>query len=165
MLTPTLRNQAVGPELELGTRLIPTKFFNTTSGRTALAALVRATLPFASPYIGVTTPFLYDATPGATSVTPAWRDAIWHLSVKWQFNFNDTLAEREYGYAQLEEHVQQFRDLTPGSGAYFVSDGVVGTRKRAGTDGDGVCSRTRATCTSPTTSSRTGATTTPSFLR
>ena len=98
---------------------------------------MRATLPFASPYIGVTTPFLYDATPGATSVTPAWRDAIWHLSVKWQFNFNDTLAEREYGYAQLEEHVQQFRDLTPGSGAYFVSRSarVEDVKVRAGADG------------------------------
>ena len=113
--------KAVGPELDLGTRLIPTTFFNMSSGRDALSALIRDTLSFASPYIVAGTPFLYEATPGATSVTPAWRDAIWHLSVKWQFNFNDTLAEREYGYAQLEEHVQQFRDLTPGSGAYFVS--------------------------------------------
>ena len=81
---------------------------------------MRATLPFASPYIGVTTPFLYDATPGATSVTPAWRDAIWHLSVKWQFGYNDTLAERQDGYEELSAHIQNFRDLTPGSGAYFV---------------------------------------------
>ena len=100
---------------------IPTKFFNTTSGRTALAELVRATLPFSSPYIGVTTPFLYDATPGATSVTPAWRDAIWHLSVRWEFMFDDTLEEREHGYKTLMEKVQKFRDLSPGSGAYFVS--------------------------------------------
>lgn len=82
---------------------------------------MRATLPFASPYIGVTTPFLYKATPGATAVTPAWRDAIWHLSVKWQFGYNDTLAERKEGYEELSAHVQKFRDLTPGSGAYFVS--------------------------------------------
>ncbi|KAI0751340.1 FAD-binding domain-containing protein [Daedaleopsis nitida] len=113
---------AVGPELELGTRLIPSKFFSTAEGRAQLGALVNATLPFASPYIVPATPWLYKPLPdaaGATSFTPAWRDAIWHLSIKWQFQYNDTLAEREAGYRTLSEHLQQFRDLTPGSGAYF----------------------------------------------
>ena len=117
MLAP----KAVGPELDLGTRLIPTTFFNTSSGRDALSALIRDTLSFASPYIVAGTPFLYEATPGATSVTPAWRDSVWHLSVKWQFSYNDTLAERTAGYETLTAHAQKFRDLTPGSGAYFVS--------------------------------------------
>ena len=39
-------SQAVGPELELGTRLIPASFFNTSSGRDALSSLIRSTLPF-----------------------------------------------------------------------------------------------------------------------
>ena len=32
-----------------------------------------------------------------------------------------TLEEREHGYKTLIEKVQKFRDLSPGSGAYFVS--------------------------------------------
>ena len=113
--------QAVGPELELGTRLIPSSFFSTDDGRAQLGALINDTLSFASPYIGASTPFGYKNDTSGTSVTPAWRDAIWHLSVKWQFSYNDTLESRTAGYQTLTEHVQKFRDLTPGSGAYFVS--------------------------------------------
>ncbi|RPD55526.1 FAD-binding domain-containing protein [Lentinus tigrinus ALCF2SS1-7] len=118
----TAAQAAVGPELELGTRLLPSKFFSTPEGRTQLTALINDTLSFASPYIVAGTPWLFNtsASPGgASAVTPAWRDAIWHLSVKWQFSFDDTLAERKEGYSTLEEHIQRFRDLTPGSGAYF----------------------------------------------
>ncbi|RPD55527.1 FAD-binding domain-containing protein [Lentinus tigrinus ALCF2SS1-7] len=115
----TSAQAAVGPELELGTRLIPSTFFSTSEGRTQLSALINETLSFASPYIVAGTPWLFNATAGATAVTPAWRDAIWHLSIKWQFLYNDTLDERKEGYETLEGHIQDFRDLTPGSGAYF----------------------------------------------
>ncbi|KAI0707570.1 FAD-binding domain-containing protein [Cerioporus squamosus] len=115
----TSAQAAVGPELELGTRLLPSKFFSTAEGRSQLSALINDTLSFASPYIVAGTPWLYEETAGATSVTPAWRDAIWHLSIKWQFQYNDTLEERVAGYKTLSEHIQKFRDLTPGSGAYF----------------------------------------------
>ena len=89
-----------------------------------IRALINETLPFASPYIVPGTPWLYKPLPGVageTAVTPAWRDAIWHLSVRWEFMFDDTLEEREHGYKTLMEKVQKFRDLSPGSGAYFVS--------------------------------------------
>ena len=120
--------QAVGPELDLGTRLLPSRLFSTASGRAQLSALINETLPFASPYVVAGTPWLFDTSrsPGGPSaVTPAWCDAIWHLSVRWIFNYNDTLAERTEGYETLEGHIQQFRDLTPGSGAYFVSASLV----------------------------------------
>ncbi|KAI0765219.1 FAD-binding domain-containing protein [Fomes fomentarius] len=113
---------AVGPELELGTRLIPSKFFSTEEGRAQFGALINETLPFANPYIVPATPWKYKPLPGAAGAvayTPAWRDAIWHLSIKWQFQYNDTLEERKAGYQTLTEHIQKFRDLTPGSGAYF----------------------------------------------
>ncbi|KAI0646623.1 FAD-binding domain-containing protein [Trametes meyenii] len=115
----TSAQAAVGPELALATRLIPAKFFSTASGRAQLSELITSTLPFASPYIVAGTPFLFDEEPGATSVTPAWRDAVWHLSVKVQFQYNTTRAERKQLYDTLEGHIQQFRALTPGSGAYF----------------------------------------------
>ena len=43
---------------------------------------------------------------GETSVTPACRDAIWHLSVKWQVQYNDTLAGKTTGYQTLSAHIQ-----------------------------------------------------------
>ena len=116
--------QAVGPLNALGTRLLPSELFSTEEGRAKLGALINETLPFAAPYIVPGTPWLYKPLPGVageTAVTPAWRDAIWHLSVRWEFMFDDTLEEREHGYKTLMEKVQKFRDLSPGSGAYFVS--------------------------------------------
>ncbi|PIL27745.1 hypothetical protein GSI_10898 [Ganoderma sinense ZZ0214-1] len=113
---------AVGPELDLGTRLLPSRLFSTASGRAQLSALINETLAFASPYLVAGTPWLYKpraGAAGATATTPAWRDAVWHLSVKWQFEYNDTLAARADGYRTLSAHIQRFRDLAPESGAYF----------------------------------------------
>ena len=140
--------------------LIPSFFFSTETGRAQLTTLVTDALSFSSPYIIAGTPWLYkplNGSAGETSVTPAWRDAIWHSSVKWQFQYNDTLAEKTAGYQAVSAHIQKFRDLTPGSGAYFVSIFpvmlCVALKSLRG------C-RTRAMCTSPTTRIPTGARTT-----
>ncbi|TFK90401.1 FAD-binding domain-containing protein [Polyporus arcularius HHB13444] len=110
----------VGSEIAFGTRLIPSKFFSVAEGRSQLSALINDTLSSASLYIIAGTPWLYNETAGATAVTPTWRDAIWHLGIVPQvFQYNDTLAERGARYKALSEHIQKFRDLTPGSGAYF----------------------------------------------
>ncbi|KAH9948031.1 FAD-binding domain-containing protein [Amylocystis lapponica] len=120
----TLAEAGVGPELTLGTRLLDTTLFSTEQGRTTLSNTVRAVLPFASPYIVAGTPFLYNWKNGSTSATPAWRTSLWHLSVKGQFEWNSTLAERTQVYARVSEHVDAFRTITPGSGSYF-SEGDV----------------------------------------
>lgn len=125
----------------LGTRLISTSLFETETGRETLTQTIKDVLPFASPYIVVGTPFLFNYTEGSTSVTPAWRNSLWHvcfsphsskimsilitklrqLSVKGQFNFNSTLEEKKAQYIEVSRHIQAFRDITSGSGAYFVS--------------------------------------------
>ncbi|KAI0777356.1 FAD-binding domain-containing protein [Trametes elegans] len=115
----TFAEAGVGGESSPGTRLLPGRLFSTAEGRETLSSLIAATLAFSSPYIIVGTPWLFKEELGATSVTPAWRDAIWHFSIGAHFNYNSTLAERRAGYAQLEAHLQQFRAITPGSGAYF----------------------------------------------
>ncbi|KAI0634750.1 FAD-binding domain-containing protein [Trametes polyzona] len=115
----TMAQAAVGPELSLGTRIIQTSIFTSETGRAQLSALIKETLPAASPYIVAGTPFNFKEEPGATSVTPAWRDAVWHLSTKVQFQYNTTLEDRKALYNELETRIQKFRDLTPGSGAYF----------------------------------------------
>ena len=81
-------------------------------------------LPFSTPNLIAATPFLYEPLPGAagaTAVTPAWRDAVWHFSISVRFDFNEKLAERADGYRAVSAHIQKFRDLTPESGSYFVS--------------------------------------------
>ncbi|EKM56467.1 uncharacterized protein PHACADRAFT_207699 [Phanerochaete carnosa HHB-10118-sp] len=109
----------VGPELMLGTRLLNTSLFATDSGKIALSAAIANALPFSTPYIVVGTPFLFPYVEGTTSVTPAWRTSLWHFSVKERFYFNSTLQDRQSEYAQVDQHIQVFRNLTPGSGAYF----------------------------------------------
>ena len=64
----------------LGTHLIFTSLFESQMGRERLAQTIQEVLPFASPYIVVGTPFLFNHTEGATSVTPAWRTSLWHVS-------------------------------------------------------------------------------------
>ncbi|KAL6301463.1 FAD-binding domain-containing protein [Sparassis latifolia] len=115
----TLAQAGVGPELTLGTRLLTTDLFNTTEGRATLSSVVNDVLSFASPYVVVGTPFLYNYTEGTTSVTPAWRNSLWHLSLKGVVSFNSTLEQRTEMYATVSEHVNAFRAITPDSGAYF----------------------------------------------
>ena len=103
---------------------MPSRIFTNASTRAELRTLITDVLPFANPYIIAGTPFLYQQLPGpagATAVTLAWRDAVWHISLSVRFDFNETLAERADGYRALSAHVQRFRDLTPESGSYFVS--------------------------------------------
>ncbi|EKM56474.1 uncharacterized protein PHACADRAFT_92497 [Phanerochaete carnosa HHB-10118-sp] len=109
----------VGSEIMLGTRLLNTSLFATDSGRMALSAAITNVLPFASPYVVVGTPFLFPYVEGTTSVTPAWRTALWHLGLSGRFYFNSTAQDRQSEYTQIDQHTQVFRDLTPGSGAYF----------------------------------------------
>ncbi|KIP11884.1 hypothetical protein PHLGIDRAFT_63045 [Phlebiopsis gigantea 11061_1 CR5-6] len=109
----------VGAELMLGTRLLNTSLFATEAGRASLSTAITNLLPFATPYIIVGTPLLYPYVEGTTSVTPAWRSALWHFGFPIEFAFNDTAGARQTIYQEVTQHVQVFRDLTPGSGAYF----------------------------------------------
>ena len=123
-----LHEQAVGFEDALGTRLLPSRLFSNASARAELSALIADTLPFANPYVIAETPWLYKpaaGTAGATAVTPAWRDAVWLLSITVEFEYNDTLADRTGRYQALSERTQKFRDLAPESGSYFVSGTVL----------------------------------------
>lgn len=64
----------------LGTRLLPTALFENAADRANLSQAIRDVLPFANPYIVVGTPLLFAYTEGTTSVTPAWRTSLWHVS-------------------------------------------------------------------------------------
>lgn len=120
--------QPVGLETAMGSRLLPSRLFSTASGRAQLSALITETLAFTSPYVIVGTPWLYKPVPGTagtTAVTPAWRDAVWHLTLESRFQFNDTLVDLADGYRALSQQTQKFRDLAPESGSYFVSSAAL----------------------------------------
>lgn len=65
----------------LGSRLMPTTLFETDDGRTSVYNALVDMLQYANPYIVVATPFLYDYPENSTSVTPAWRNSLWHVRV------------------------------------------------------------------------------------
>ena len=124
----------------MSSRLLNTLLFASDAGRSALSTAIANTLPFASSDIVASPPLLYPYIEGTTSVTPAWRTSLWHVSISHpnatsavrlnipiqliytngRFLFNSTLDDRRSQYAQVDQHMQAFRDLTPGSGAYFV---------------------------------------------
>lgn len=77
------------------------------------------------------------------------------FGLKGQFLFNSTLQGRKSEYAQVNQNIQVFRNMTPGSGAYFVR--VLCSIRVALTS---VAFRMRVTSTSLTMNIHIGATTT-----
>jgi len=64
-----------------------------------------------------TTPFLFGDN-NKTSVTPAWRDSLWHVIVADVWNYNTTTTDISQKYSNLTAIVDTLRDFTPDSGAY-----------------------------------------------
>ncbi|KAJ7582853.1 FAD-binding domain-containing protein [Mycena floridula] len=105
---------SVGLEFILGTRLIPTSMRFIT-----FLASLGPTLKWA---ILLTTPTLYknytnDLVPA--SITPAWRDSLYHLSTSASFAFNSTIQAKHSQFALVSNATRAMQDLTPGSGSYF----------------------------------------------
>lgn len=69
--------QPSGQQGTLGSRLIPKDNFISEEGQSELVDLMVSLPPTA--LVCLTTPVLFNATSNATSVTPAWRDALWHV--------------------------------------------------------------------------------------
>ncbi|TFK54250.1 isoamyl alcohol oxidase [Heliocybe sulcata] len=106
---------SVGTGNILGTRLISVSLFETAHGRAQIMQALSVVLQYANQYIVAGTPLLYDYKNGTTSVTPAWRNALWLVVI----NFNDTLAMKKDKYGLVTNITQHMRDISPGSGAYF----------------------------------------------
>ncbi|KAL0956160.1 hypothetical protein HGRIS_002321 [Hohenbuehelia grisea] len=116
-----------GVELLLSTRLIPTDVFTSESKRQALHNILLDALPLPSPmnpYIIATPPLIFNHTEGATSVSPAWRKAVWHVNIITTFKFNSTLAEKQAQYKNIADITQKFHDLAPDSGVY-LNEGAI----------------------------------------
>ncbi|KAH8116292.1 FAD-binding domain-containing protein [Phellopilus nigrolimitatus] len=109
----------VGIPLILTTRLIPKSLFETDEGRTVLTNVLIDMIPIALPYIPVVPPVLFKATEGATSITPAWRNALWHLAAHATWQFNTSVPDILDKYALVHNVTEILREIAPDSGAYF----------------------------------------------
>ncbi|KAJ7186129.1 FAD-binding domain-containing protein [Mycena filopes] len=116
-----IAEQPVGASAVLGSRLIPKALFDTDAGRAQLVAhLVKQTAEHGMPDIPVVAPISFNATPGATSVTPAWRDSLWHLVLPAGWAYNSTPAQVSAALSVAHDFVQdELVPLAPDSGAYM----------------------------------------------
>ncbi|THU84693.1 FAD-binding domain-containing protein [Dendrothele bispora CBS 962.96] len=111
----------VGIPTIIGARLIPAQNFASEDGKASLVKIF--TTMFNDFNISIDailgTPFLFNSTEGATSVTPAWRKSIWHLVFFEGWTYNATVEDIRSQYELVRNINQMLRDITPGSGAYF----------------------------------------------
>jgi hypothetical protein len=116
-----------------------------------------------------------DLAPGRTSVTPAWREALYHVTSMGMWNWNATKQDIMGVYDRTSQLMDNVRKVTPDA-AYLVSLVLVllwfllsfpSLRSWTGSIGltTFLLCRTRRTCTSLTTRCRSGVTTIPSSRR
>ncbi|CAE6439638.1 unnamed protein product [Rhizoctonia solani] len=113
---PNPKNRAIA------SRLIPKSAF--TSGNSSAlvdAALQAITRSDGAASFYFATPFLYDVKKtqqGESSVTPAWRDAVWHALVDVEWPWNGSTEQANATYEKAGYAMDPLRKLTPGGGAY-----------------------------------------------
>ncbi|KAI5122091.1 hypothetical protein M0805_002213 [Coniferiporia weirii] len=112
----------IGLPFATASRLIPVANFATEDSR---AELVNAILPATGgvplPIIFQVTPLFFGANGGnttGTSVTPAWRNSMWHVTTSTFWNFNTTFEESVQIFKNLTTNMDVVRNITPNSGAY-----------------------------------------------
>ncbi|KAJ6495201.1 FAD-binding domain-containing protein [Mycena sanguinolenta] len=111
----------VGVHPVLGTRLIPTSIYSNETAKAQLLDAFSAMIPFATvdPQINAVTPFLYKHVEGATSVLPAWREALWQVVFAAEVSWDATEAEKQKVFSLVNSLTQPLRDVAPDSGAYM----------------------------------------------
>ena len=124
-----------GMSYALSSRLVPRANFKDAAAQQSLvSALAPIATAFATVekeglstaveqhplFICLTTPSAYDVGTDAnsSSVTPAWRDAIWHVIGVNRFSNDVAGAEARAEYQKAHDALQPLFDLTPGSGTY-----------------------------------------------
>lgn len=103
----------IGQNLALTSRLIPRTNFNTSSSRTELlSALLNAhsIAPGLRFLVSPPTSFKGD---GETSITEAWRDSIYHITLVENWLWNATTEEIKGHYQDASRAIDFLRNITP----------------------------------------------------
>ncbi|KAJ7168625.1 hypothetical protein C8R46DRAFT_1267923, partial [Mycena filopes] len=113
----------VGYSIAMASRLIPKANFQTAADRSQLLdALLAATEQTPSLLFDITAPSSFPGD-NTTSVTPVWRDAVYHVTVKVPWNWNATTTEKLAGYSLVDTSINHLRAITPS--ASYSNEGAV----------------------------------------
>ncbi|KAF9076926.1 FAD-binding domain-containing protein [Rhodocollybia butyracea] len=108
----------IGIDGAIATRLIPASVFETQKGRNSLVEVISNAAPFLLT-ISAVTPFLFNYTENSTSVTPAWRDSLWHVVLGDLWSWNTTTEGTITAFETLNNLTAALTDIAPNSGAYM----------------------------------------------
>lgn len=106
--------------LALASRLIPRSSFSSYFRRRSLkhALLSAHTLAPGLRFL-VSPPSTFPSVPGTTSVTEAWRDSVYHITLVTSWGWNATRAEMKEKYETSGRAINYLREITPDA-AYSV---------------------------------------------
>ncbi|KAF8625963.1 hypothetical protein AX17_006688 [Amanita inopinata Kibby_2008] len=113
----------VGANLAIGSRLIPRTNFETSQSRSRLVSAFEAS-EAATPglIILISAPSTFPHVENATSVTEAWRDAVYHVTLISTWEWNATATDIKAVYDAVTTSVDGLRNITVGGGAYNEAD-------------------------------------------
>ncbi|CAE7121974.1 unnamed protein product [Rhizoctonia solani] len=113
---------ALGPgKATMASRLIPKSAFSPPNSTALLDAMLKSWSTADSAWYMMVTPFSYqppNSEQGKTSVTPAWRGAVWHAITAASWSWDSGTDEAKKAYAKASSAINPLRAITPGSGAY-----------------------------------------------
>lgn len=97
-------------------RLIPKENFESEMGRMKLSGFLSA-----APGLMVlfAPPAMYNSTRSDTSVTPAWRNSLWHIVGMYPWNHDATADDIKQAFGIMHFLTHGLRKIAPNSGAYF----------------------------------------------
>lgn len=103
----------VGYSIAMASRLVTRANFQTKSARSELLeALLAATALTPTLLFDITAPSSFPGD-NTTSISPVWRDAIYHVTVKVPWNWNATTQEKLGGYNLVNTSINYLRAITP----------------------------------------------------
>ncbi|KAG8688746.1 hypothetical protein FRC11_004850 [Ceratobasidium sp. 423] len=102
-------------------RLIPQSSFSPSNSSALIAAMLQSWSTADNVAYFMTTPYSYrvpNSEQGKTSVTPAWRGAVWHALAFTGWDWDAGADEAAKAYVKANTAMNPLRNITPGSGAY-----------------------------------------------
>ncbi|KAJ6561918.1 hypothetical protein B0H19DRAFT_1233749 [Mycena capillaripes] len=113
----------VGWSIAMASRLVTRANFQTESARSELLkALLAATALTPTLLFDITAPSSFPGD-NTTSISPVWRDAVYHVTVKVPWNWNATTEEKRDGYDLVNTSINHLRAITPV--ASYSNEGAV----------------------------------------
>jgi len=111
----------VSVNLAIASRLVPRGNFETAEKQITLVdALVEAKSSADNLLILIDAPSSYPDPDKKTSVTEAWRDSLYHITVTSTWNWNSTLEDKKNHYRTAAKSLDKLRKITPDA-AYSAS--------------------------------------------